>query len=216
MKALKNVTKKNSGNIRLWHWLNAIIISGSLLTVLVNSTIFDKKDNTDFITNELKNAGAVVSSAQAREVAHSFEDKIWDLHVYLGYFLIALFLYRLCLEMFQRTDQKFYNKLKSTFQLYFSVKRKTPANKKDLFIKLLYMMFYALIFVMAITGMSIKFDEEFGISKSVSHSIKEIHGFVMYLIIAFIVTHIIGVFIAERKDQKGIVSDMINGGEINE
>ncbi|RZK55770.1 MAG: cytochrome b/b6 domain-containing protein, partial [Pedobacter sp.] len=172
MQVIRKVSKKNSANIRLWHWLNAIIITGSLLTVLVNATLFDKKENTDFITQELKNAGAVVSNAQAREVAHSFEDKIWDLHVYLGYFLIALFLYRLCLEMFQRTDQKFYNKLKHTFKVYFSVKRKTSANKKDLLIKLLYLLFYGLLFVMAATGMSIKFDEEFGISKSISHSIK--------------------------------------------
>jgi Ni,Fe-hydrogenase I cytochrome b subunit len=35
----------------------------------------------------------------------------------------------------------------------------------------------------------------------------------MYLILAFIVVHLAGVFLAEiRKDSKGIVSDMINGG----
>jgi Ni,Fe-hydrogenase I cytochrome b subunit len=34
----------------------------------------------------------------------------------------------------------------------------------------------------------------------------------MYLIIAFIVVHLAGVFLAERKTDNGIVSDMINGG----
>jgi cytochrome b len=34
----------------------------------------------------------------------------------------------------------------------------------------------------------------------------------MYLILAFIVVHLAGVFLAERKNGKGIVSDMINGG----
>jgi cytochrome b len=34
----------------------------------------------------------------------------------------------------------------------------------------------------------------------------------MYLIIAFILVHLAGVFLAERKDEKGLVSDMINGG----
>ena len=44
------------------------------------------------------------------------------------------------------------------------------------------------------------------------HDVKEVHGFIMYLIIAFIVVHIAGVLLAERKNSKGITSDMINGG----
>jgi cytochrome b len=35
----------------------------------------------------------------------------------------------------------------------------------------------------------------------------------MYLILAFIAVHLAGVYLAERKDGKGIVSDMINGGK---
>jgi len=35
----------------------------------------------------------------------------------------------------------------------------------------------------------------------------------MYLILGFIVLHLVGIFLAERKKEgKGIVSDMINGG----
>jgi len=34
----------------------------------------------------------------------------------------------------------------------------------------------------------------------------------MYLILGFIFLHLAGVFLAERKDSRGIVSDMINGG----
>ena len=41
---------------------------------------------------------------------------------------------------------------------------------------------------------------------------REVHSFTMYLVIAFIIVHIAGVFLAERKDSRGIVSDMINGG----
>ncbi|MDB5119630.1 MAG: cytochrome b/b6 protein [Sphingobacteriales bacterium] len=37
------------------------------------------------------------------------------------------------------------------------------------------------------------------------------YGFCRYLILAFIVLHIGGVFIGERTDKKGIVSNMING-----
>jgi cytochrome b len=34
----------------------------------------------------------------------------------------------------------------------------------------------------------------------------------MYLVLAFIAVHLLGVFLAERNESKGIVSDMINGG----
>ncbi|MGN8068828.1 hypothetical protein [Mucilaginibacter sp. 22184] len=44
------------------------------------------------------------------------------------------------------------------------------------------------------------------------HSVKEVHGFCMYLILAFIFVHLVGVFLAEHKSNKGIISDMINGG----
>lgn len=48
------------------------------------------------------------------------------------------------------------------------------------------------------------------------HFIKEIHWFTMYLVIGFILVHIAGVLIGERKRHKGIVPDMINGGQLPE
>jgi Ni/Fe-hydrogenase 1 B-type cytochrome subunit len=39
-------------------------------------------------------------------------------------------------------------------------------------------------------------------------------AFVMYLMFIFIAVHIVGVVLAERKESKGIVSDMINGGKV--
>jgi len=65
---------------------------------------------------------------------------------------------------------------------------------------------------MAVTGLCLAFEDDFAALKKI-HAIKEIHGFCMYLIIAFIVVHLAGVFLAERKDSPGIVSDMINGGK---
>jgi Ni/Fe-hydrogenase 1 B-type cytochrome subunit len=42
-------TKKYSSSIRLWHWSNAIIIIGSLLTVLINSTVLKPWENAGLI-----------------------------------------------------------------------------------------------------------------------------------------------------------------------
>jgi Ni/Fe-hydrogenase 1 B-type cytochrome subunit len=70
-----------------------------------------------------------------------------------------------------------------------------------------------MILIMAVTGLSLAFEDQVAFLKPMHGTIKSIHGFTMYPIIAFIVIHIIGVVLAERKPEgKGIVSDMINGG----
>lgn len=46
--------KKHSTSVRLWHWLNLLVITGSLLTVLLNSTLFDVKSNTSYVQQQLK------------------------------------------------------------------------------------------------------------------------------------------------------------------
>jgi cytochrome b len=65
---------------------------------------------------------------------------------------------------------------------------------------------------MVLTGLFLSFEDFFASFRSIRHALKEVHGFCMYLILAFIFVHLAGVFLAERKNEKGIVSDMINGG----
>lgn len=206
---------KYSSRIRFWHWGNMFIILGSLLTVLINATLFDGRSSRDFIQKELANAGANVSQEQARAVAHGLEDQVWDFHIYFGYALAALFLYRIAIEIITKKEQRFWPKFVSALKLYLTNEVVKSKARYEFGIKLLYLFFYVLLFVMVITGLSIAFRDNFGISKSFSHSLKEIHGFCMYPILAFIALHIGGVYIAENKNKRGIVSDMINGGQIN-
>ena len=210
-----NQIKKHSASLRFWHWTNALIICGSLLTVLLNSTLFDVRDNAAYIQKQLKDSGAAVNEEQARNVAHGLEDKVWSLHIYFGYALVALLLFRLISEFISTDKHKFLGKLKLTYATYKNISRKDNTVRHELVVKLLYLTFYIRITVMAITGLCLAFDDVPGIGKSLSHSIKEVHGFCMYLVLAFILVHVIGVLLAERKDSKGIVSDMIHGGEIN-
>ncbi|MBB6501191.1 cytochrome b/b6 domain-containing protein [Pedobacter cryoconitis] len=205
--------KKYAAGIRLWHWTNMLIIGGSLLTVLLNSTLLDKHSNTDFIQQQLQSSGATLSATQAKGLANAFEDRVWDIHIYFGYFLAALLLYRFILEFFQPADQKFTNKLKLAYAYYFS----SPDDEKKItrhnfLVKLAYTFFYVLLTIIVITGLSLSFGDNLRLASSISHNIKSVHGFCMYLMLAFILVHIAGVFLAERKDSKGIVSDMINGG----
>lgn len=204
--------KKNSIHVRLWHWLNVIVISGSLITVLINSTVLDVRSNTSFVKDEVQKSGLTMTDLQARSAVHALEDKVWSVHIIFGYVLAALVAYRIISEIFQPGDQKFLRKLKVAFKSASNLKVSKNMARHERFVKSLYALFYVLIFIMVITGLLLAFKSDLHLSRSLSGTIKDFHGFCMYPIIAFIIIHIAGVLLAESKDEKGIVSDMIHGG----
>lgn len=204
--------KKHSRNIRLWHWLNLIIISGSLITVLINSTVLDVRSNTSFVKDEVQKSGLTMSDLQAKSAIHALDDKVWSVHIIFGYILAALLVYRLISELLQRSDQKFLRKLKIAYKSSSNLSASKNMVTHERFVKSLYALFYLLLCIMAITGLTLAFKDNLHLSRSVSGGIKNFHGFCMYPIIGFIVIHIAGVILAESKDEKGIVSDMIHGG----
>ena len=203
--------KKYSPSIRLWHWLNALVITGSLLTVLLHSTIMGAWDNGQLIKSNLAEKGVNVTDNQARSAAHEISDKAWAVHTYFGYALGALFLFRLITEYFQLTDQVLIRKIKSAYKQYVIVKKNREVARHEFWVKTLYAVFYILLLITVVTGFCLTFEDDVPALKRM-HFIREIHQFNMYLILAFIFVHLAGVFLAERKNSKGIVSDMINGG----
>jgi Ni/Fe-hydrogenase 1 B-type cytochrome subunit len=205
------VKRKYSSTLRLWHWLNALVIIGSLTTVLINSTLNDRKDAVTVYQQNTENAA--LSAAQIQSVVHQQEDRVWEIHVYFGYALAGLLLFRLVLEFFQLADQKFIRLLKFTYQHYKETKEHRFKAQKKFVVKLVYVVFYILLIIMVSTGLTMVFQDDLGISRNIGHNVKEVHGFTMYLILTFIAAHIVGVYLAERSDQRGITSDMINGGE---
>ena len=206
-------TKKYSTSIRIWHWLNAIIITGSLVTVLINSTVMKAWTNASLIADKLKEKGVEVSEDQARSVAFALSDKVWAVHTYLGYALAGLFLFRIILEFFELADQKLMRKIKAARKSFLSRQEERVSSRNEMFIKTLYAMFYVLLMVMVVTGLCLAIRDNVPALRQM-HFIKEVHSFIMYLIIGFIVVHIVGVVIGERKRHKGIISDMVNGGTI--
>lgn len=204
--------KKYSSPLRLWHWLNLIVISGSLITVLINSTITDDNATSSLLKAELQKSGAAVNDEQTRSAAHALSDSVWVVHIYFGYALAALLAFRVILELFQLADQKFLRKIKSAYDQFNTIKKEREVARHEFTVKMIYAIFYLLLIVMVSTGLFLAFENAMVAYKSIRHSVKEVHGFCMYLILAFILVHIIGVLLAERKYGSGIVSDMINGG----
>ena len=203
--------KKYSSALRFWHWLNLLVILGSFLTVTLLGTILDRRESTAFIQQKLQKAGATVTNEQARAASIGIRDEVWQIHIYCGYTLAALLLFRLALEFFNATDQKLIRKIKAAYRYYFVLKKERKLARHELFVKLLYVLFYLMLLVMAITGICLSFEDDVPALKNM-HFIREIHEFTMYLILGFIIVHLAGVYLAEHRDSKGIVSDMINGG----
>jgi len=205
-------TKKYSPSLRLWHWLNLLVICGSLLTVLLNSTILKGRNDAPVIKAALQKAGTVVTDAQVKAATHDLSDKAWDVHVYFGYGLTALLLFRIILEFFQLADQKFIRILKTAWRHFADTKKQREAARHELVVKIIYAVFYLLLLIMVLTGLFLAFEDFFEPYRAIRGTVKQVHNFGMYVVLAFIAVHLIGVFLAERKDSKGIVSDMINGG----
>lgn len=206
-----NQPKKYSASLRLWHWLNAIVITGSLLTVLLHSTLLAPWQNGQIIKAQLKEAGANVTDDQARHAAHELSDRDWAVHTWIGYGLAALLLFRLVLEFFQVADQRLLRKIKSAYHQYVVIKQNRELSRHEFWVKTIYAVFYLMLIVQVVTGLCLAFEDDVPALHQM-HFIRDIHSLNMYLILAFIFIHLAGVYLAERKNSPGIISDMINGG----
>lgn len=206
--------EKHSTLIRIWHWLTFLVVTSLIITVLIASTVLNPRENVPVVQDVLKSRGITADNNQAFAVAHLYDDKMWDLHKLLGFGLAFLFIGRVITEFMQSEEEKNPARIKKA--LFAFLQSQKPEEKKDLrhylIVKYSYMLFYGMLLVMVITGLTIAFGGDFGLSGPTRHNIKEIHAFVQYFIYIFVIFHLAGIILADLGKAKGIVSGMINGG----
>lgn len=200
----------HSAGIRIWHWAFFIVITGSLLTVLLASTTFRTRNTTAMVQQQLQEKSVSVTTDQARAVAHEFNDKIWDLHRIAGYCLSGLVLLRILLEITQPGEEKLARKIRKALGFQPANPEENKDRRHYLGVKLGYLVFYVLILLMALTGLGLAF-EDVPVLKTYHQPIKSTHAFLQYLIYGYIVLHLGGVFLADLRRHKGLVSGMIHG-----
>jgi cytochrome b561 len=191
--------KKWSLNFRIWHWLHASVVLGLLGTVFLRKTFLSWRTNSEILSQKLSSMDIVVNADQAKLLAKSIRAPMWDWHIILGYTLGALLLWRVAL-FFTHSGKRSYVNIKSD-------------NIHKKLVKLGYIAIYILLTFLALSGYIMEFYKELGLLKDTAHDIKEIHELVYNAILIFVPLHIIGIFIAENRDEKGILSDMLNGGK---
>lgn len=206
--------QEHSASIRIWHWLVFIIISGSIITVLLTSTLLNQRKNIIMVQDQLKEKGLIVSEDQAFAVTREYEDKLWGVHKILGFGLTFLLFSRILIELVQPGEEKIRSRFNSALGLYRLKDGEKNIYRHYLRVKTGYLLFYILLFCMALTGFGLAFGRDLGFSRELHETIKEIHSFGQYFMYAFIFLHLSGVLIADITSSKGIVSGMINGNRL--
>jgi cytochrome b561 len=203
--------QRHSVMIRIWHWLTFTLITAAMITVLINSTLMNPRENIGMVQEQLKTKGVTVSEDQAFAVSHEYEDKIWGVHKWNGYGLAFLLLSRVFIELAQPGEEKLRLRIKNALGLYRQNYRNKQEYRHYLGVKIGYLFFYTLLLCMALTGLSMAFGRELGLSREFRGTIKDIHSIGQYFMYTFVLIHLCGVVIADNKKAKGIVSGMING-----
>jgi len=191
--------KKWRLDFRIWHWIHAVVVLGLLGTVFLRKTFLSWRTNSELLTQKLSEINLEITAEQAKALAKAIRAPMWEWHIILGYALVALLLWRAFLFFTQSGKQNYQN-----------LKEENVYKK---IVKLGYILIYGVLVFMAVSGLMIHFYEALGLTKDVAHDIKEIHELAFNAILIFAPLHIIGVFIAENQEEKGIISDMVNGGE---
>jgi Ni,Fe-hydrogenase I cytochrome b subunit len=206
--AVEVPTKDYRGALRFWHWANALLISLQLMNILFQKVIVRAKTAVP----ELQSSGKEVSVPQARELAHIISERIWAWHIYFGWALVALWVFRLGLQLSGPSELRFSTRLLEILRRY---RLAPPADKskagKILFAKTTYALFYLFLTVMVATGLVLIFHHDVAFFDQMEHTAKEIHNVTMYLIIGFVLVHVVGVVWAEMKEDHGLISRMVGG-----
>jgi Ni,Fe-hydrogenase I cytochrome b subunit len=203
--------QKHSAAIRIWHWLTFLFIAASMVTVLFASTLLNPRENTGLVQEQLQKNGITVTMDQAFAVSHEYEDKVWDVHKWIGFGIVFLLLSRFAIELTQPGEEKLRSRLKIAIGLYKQNDSNKTVYRHFISVKLTYTLFYVLILCMALTGLGMAFGRDLGLPRNVYGTIKEIHSIIQYCMYAFVLVHIGGVITADITESKGIVSGMING-----
>ena len=192
--------QKWSLNFRLWHWIHAVVMLGLLGTVFLRKTFLSWRTNSEIIVQKLGEHGVDVTAEEAKMLAKAIRAPMWDWHIILGYGLAALVVWRIALFFTQSGKQSYQNLSKESL------------HKKA--VKLGYIAIYGIIAFMAASGLVIHFYDLLGLTKETAHDIKEVHELLYNSLLIFVPLHIAGVIVADATEEKGIISDMINGGKI--
>lgn len=190
--------------LRLWHWLSVLVITGVVGTAFLPGTFLDVGMTGRQAREVLAGQQVQISEEQSSAIGRALAANAWLVHQYLGYALVALFIFRLVLEATGRSGRRLFPPVRRT------VPGAIPAPGPV--VRGIYLLFYLVLTIAVVTGICLSLVPWYPELKDY-RSIRILHEMTMYFILIFTPVHLIGVLRAERREKtRGIVSGMINGG----
>jgi len=171
---------QKSLSFRIWHSLNGIAVLAALSTVALRKTFLSVKKNAPILQARLAKEGVVLTTEQARDAARAVRDGMWEWHYRIGFMLVFLL----------------------AFRLFFG-KRSFPGFKS--FREGAHAVYLLILGVMAATGISMYYSGILKLSEGAVDQIQEVHEFFLWFFPVFIVFHVAGVILAERKGEQGLI-----------
>ncbi|MBI5497396.1 MAG: cytochrome b/b6 domain-containing protein [Deltaproteobacteria bacterium] len=207
-----NLKRHRPASLRAWHWLNALVLLGLVSTMLLRKGFLSWRSNAALIEAKAQEAGVTLAPDLAKVMARSIRDVMWEWHYPLGFCLAGLILFRVVVAVV--AGERPFRQVLDGFR---AVAASDGAGKRDAWhftaVRLVYGVFYACVLFMACTGITARFSALLGLGPDAVHQLEEVHETVANVFPVFIVLHVAGVVIAELTRYRGIVSDMIHGGE---
>jgi Ni,Fe-hydrogenase I cytochrome b subunit len=205
-------THDYSAPLRVWHWGNALLVAGQLITILFIKVIVKPKALVPEFQAAAQRAGGTLTKEQGMNIARLMSERLWDWHIAIGLALAAFWAYWLVLQLTAPAERRFTARLAATARRYRLVPPTEHADARhELLVKLSYAAFYLFISVMVITGLALTWADDVAWLHRLEHSVKAVHNVTMYLLIAFVVGHVVGVVWAELTKDHGLISRMVGG-----
>jgi len=146
-----------------------------------------KNNIAAIVQTKMAEFGTVITDEQAVMIGKAVRSGMWDWHIYLGIAVAVLLVVRLAAVLKNGFGFDDNAAMQKVYRLYKAV--------------------YAVLAIMSISGLVLYYK----IAGDAKESIETVHQYLGWAIFAFIAVHIVGVVLAEKTDQSGLVSRMING-----
>ena len=189
-----------------------MLVLGQLITILFIKVIVKPKALVPEFQAAAAQHGGPISKEQGLSIARLLSERMWDWHIAIGLALAAFWLYWLVIQLTAPAEQRFGARLLAAARYYrLAPPAERPEAQHTLLVKLSYLAFYLFISVMVLTGLALTWADDVAWLHGIEHTAKEIHNVTMYLIIAFVVAHVVGVVWAELAGDHGLISRMVGG-----
>lgn len=199
--------------LRIWHWINTLAILGALGTVVLRKTFLNWRTNSQLIETRLSELGATIATEDAVGLAKEIRAPMWEWHYIIGFTLAGLLILRLIIAWVDPAQAPFRTTWRALAGLSKVPATQKPGHTHLLLVKLSYVLFYTMLAFMAASGLSMHFSDALGLSDGLGDWLKEVHELAMWFFVVFVSAHLVGVVVAELRGERGLVSDMINGGD---